>query len=51
MNLEQLAEHFIDEGLYGTIPETLSYYIDYAAIARDLSYDYDTYENNIMRVA
>lgn len=49
--MEQLAEQFIDDGLYGSIPETISYYIDYEAIARDLAYDYDTYENNIMRVA
>lgn len=51
MNLEQLAEQFVDEGLFGSIPETIAYYIDYDAIARDLGYDYDTYENNIMRVA
>ena len=38
--MSDLAEHFVDEGLYGTIPENLTHYIDYEAIARDLSVDY-----------
>lgn len=35
-----LAEQFVDEGLIGEIPERLQFYIDYDAIARDLSMDY-----------
>ena len=38
--MTDLAEHFVDEGLYGPIPESLIYYIDTHAIARDLSVDY-----------
>ncbi|MBO9462463.1 antirestriction protein ArdA [Labrenzia sp. R5_0] len=36
----ELAEQFVDEGLFGDIPERLQFYIDYDAIARDLSVDY-----------
>ncbi len=39
-SLKELAEQFIDEGLYGEIPKSLEFYIDYDAIARDLSVDY-----------
>ncbi len=39
-DMKDLAEHFIEEGLYGPIPEALQYYIDTDAIARDLSVDY-----------
>ncbi|SCZ71438.1 Antirestriction protein (ArdA) [Epibacterium ulvae] len=39
-SLRELAELFIDEGLFGDIPERLSCYLDYDAIARDLSFDY-----------
>ncbi len=35
-SLRELAEHFVEEGLWGDI----SMYIDYDAIARDLGYDY-----------
>ncbi|MEL6467909.1 MAG: antirestriction protein ArdA [Pseudomonadota bacterium] len=38
--LRDLAEQFVDEGLFGDIPEQLQFYIDYDAIARDLSMDY-----------
>ena len=38
--MTDLAEHFVDEGLYGPIPESLTYYIDTHAMARDLSVDY-----------
>jgi len=37
---KELAEHFVDEGFYGEIPESLQFYIDYDAIARDLAVDY-----------
>jgi len=38
--LKDLAEQFVEEGLYGEIPKALQYYIDYEAIARDLGMDY-----------
>lgn len=39
-SMRELAEQFVEEGLYGEIPESLKFYIDYEAIARDLSVDY-----------
>ena len=39
-NLRELADYFVDEGLFGEIPKQLQYYLDYDAIARDLSIDY-----------
>lgn len=39
-SLKELAEQFVDDGLYGEIPESLQFYIDYEAIARDLAADY-----------
>ena len=39
-SLKELAEQFVDDGIYGEIPESLQYYIDYEAIARDLSVEY-----------
>lgn len=39
-SLRELAEQFVDEGLFGDIPERLQFYIDYDAIARDLGMDY-----------
>jgi len=43
-NMKALAEQFVDEGLFGDIPERLTYYIDLDAIARDLSMDYSEAE-------
>ena len=43
-SMRELAEHFVEEGLFGDIPENLRFYIDYDAIARDLSVDYATAE-------
>lgn len=40
-NLRELAEMFVDEGLYGDIPESLQFYIDYDAIARDLAVEFN----------
>lgn len=40
MTLRELAEHFVEEGLFGDIPERLQFYIDFDAIARDLACDY-----------
>ena len=39
-SLRELAEHFVDEGLFGEIPERLKYCIDYDAVARDLGEGY-----------
>ncbi|MGA3170630.1 MAG: antirestriction protein ArdA [Chthoniobacteraceae bacterium] len=39
-NLRELAVQFVDEGLFGEIPEHLQYYLDYDAMARDLAMDY-----------
>lgn len=39
-SLKELAETFVDEGLFGDIPERIRFYLDYDAIARDLGMDY-----------
>lgn len=39
-SVRDLAIEFVEEGLFGEIPERLEFYIDYDAIARDLSVDY-----------
>lgn len=39
-SLKELAAQFVDEGLFGDIPERLQFYIDFDAIARDLSVEY-----------
>jgi hypothetical protein len=39
-SLNQLAEQFVEEGLFGDIPKALENYIDFDAIARDLGFDY-----------
>jgi hypothetical protein len=40
--LRDLAIQFVDEGLFGEIPKAIENYLDYDAIARDLSMDYGT---------
>lgn len=40
----ELAEQFVDDGLFGEIPEALENYIDYEAIANDLRHDYSETE-------
>ncbi len=39
-SLRELAEQFVDEGLFGEIPASIQNYLDYDAIARDLGMDY-----------
>lgn len=39
-SMRELAEQFVDDGLFGDIPAHLVNYIDYDAIARDLNCDY-----------
>ena len=38
-SLTKLAEQFVDDGLFGEIPEKITYYLDYEAIGRDLRHD------------
>lgn len=38
-SLEELAEQYLAEGLYGEVPEAIAPYIDMRAIARDLGAD------------
>jgi hypothetical protein len=38
--MRELAEQFVDEGLFGEVPESFQFYIDYEAIARDLADEY-----------
>ena len=39
-SLRELAQEFLDEGLFGEIPENFRFYLDMDAIARDLGMDY-----------
>lgn len=39
-SLRELAHYFVEEGLFGDIPERIQCYLDYDAIARDLGMDY-----------
>lgn len=43
-SLRDLAERFVEDGLFGDVPEAFRFYIDYDAIARDLAVDYSTTE-------
>lgn len=50
-SLKELAEQFVDDGLFGEIPDHLARYIDLEAIARDLSFDYAMTDVAGMRLA
>lgn len=39
VDLEELAEQFVDEGIFGEISHTLISYIDYERIAKDLDFE------------
>jgi len=43
--MKDLAYQLVDEVIFGEIPEQVSFYLDYDAIARDLNMDYT--ETNI----
>ncbi|MEO0697858.1 MAG: antirestriction protein ArdA [Pseudomonadota bacterium] len=43
-SLRELAERFVQDGLFGDIPEPLRFYIDLDAIVRDLNADYTEIE-------
>ena len=40
MALRDLADQFLDDGLFGDIPDNLRFYIDQELVARDLGMDY-----------
>lgn len=40
INMKDLAQSFVDDGLFGDIPASIVNYLDIDAIARDLSCDY-----------
>jgi len=44
MEYKDLAENFVEEGIFWDIPEQIQNYIDYNAIARDLKYDYSEFD-------
>ena len=39
-SMRDLAIRFVEEGLFGDVPDSFQFYIDYDAIARDLTIDY-----------
>jgi len=39
-SMSELAEQFVEDGIFGDLPEHLLGYLDYDAIAADLHYDY-----------
>ena len=41
-SLSDLAVQFVEDGLFGDIPKSIENYLDYDAIAHDLSMDYGT---------
>lgn len=43
-SLRELAEQFVDDGLFGEIPDRLRFYLDMDLIARDLGMDYSETE-------
>lgn len=51
MTMKQLAENFVDEGMFGEIPANLINYLDYDSIAYDLSMDYTEHEGDIYRMS
>ncbi len=38
--MKELAYHYVEEGLFGEVPDHLAPYLDYDIIARDLEVDY-----------
>lgn len=50
-SLVRLAEKFVDEGLYGNVPEEILWYIDYELIGRKLRHDYDETSYGIFRAS
>jgi len=38
--MRELAEQFVEDGLFGEVPEPFQFYINYDAIAHDLAVDY-----------
>lgn len=48
-SMEAYAEQCVDEGFYGEVPETITSYIDYEKIARDLEQDHTFAEGYVFR--
>jgi len=48
-SLRALAIQFVEEGLFGDIPDRIQCYVDYDSIARDLSMDYSEITINATR--
>ena len=48
-SMKDYAEHCIEEGLYGDIPDTIKYHIDYESLASELKYDYCEINGHIFR--
>lgn len=46
----ELAEHFVNEGLFGEIPDAIINYIDYEAIGNDLSFEYSIEDGYCFRL-
>lgn len=44
ISMRELAEQFVDDGLFGEIPKSIEHYLDYEAIAADLAMDYSEIE-------
>jgi hypothetical protein len=38
--MSDLARHFVDEEIYGPLPEWVKWHLDYDSIGRDLAMDY-----------
>ena len=47
MDLTELAESFVEDGMYGEIPDAIQCYIDYESMARDLRYDYIEFNGDL----
>ncbi|MBL4877081.1 MAG: antirestriction protein ArdA [Cohaesibacteraceae bacterium] len=41
-SLRELAQEFVDDGLFGEVPKSIENYIDYDRIARDLAHEYSS---------
>lgn len=51
LSFEELAGQFIDEGIFGDIPDAIAGYIDYKKLGRDLSFDYVEFGGDLFRCA
>lgn len=47
---EQMAEQYVDEGFFGDVSESLSFYIDYDKLGRTLSYEYQDHDGHYFQM-